>query len=65
MADIKHFNYRTPAHRGWTPLLHERFGYGSPGDWYEGTLFHLIGREIVWLDGMRAPGVSFRPERRA
>ncbi len=50
MADVKRFKYGVPAHRGWTPLLRARFGYSSPDDWYEATLFHLIGAGTDWLD---------------
>jgi len=50
MPDVLHFKYGDPAFRGWTPILRERFGYCSPDDWYEATLFHLIGPDTDWLD---------------
>ncbi len=50
MPDVRHFKYGAPALRGWTPRLHERFGYSTPDDWYEATLFHLIGPDTDWLD---------------
>lgn len=49
MPDVLNFKYGT-GRRGWTPRLHDRFGYRSPDDWYEATLFHLIGPETDWLD---------------
>jgi SAM-dependent methyltransferase len=49
MPDVLNFKYGT-GRRGWTPRLHKLFGYSSPDDWYEATLFHLIGPDTDWLD---------------
>ena len=50
MSDVLRFKYGVPETRGWTPLLRAQFGYNSPDDWYEATLFHLIDTDTDWLD---------------
>ena len=50
MPDVLQFKYGAPATRGWSPRLRDQFGYRSPDDWYEATLFHLIGSSTEWLD---------------
>ena len=35
---------------GWGPILRDRFGYISPDDWYEATLFNLVTAGTSWLD---------------
>ena len=35
---------------GWGPRLRSRFGYQTPDDWYEATLFQSVTKDTVWLD---------------
>ena len=35
---------------GWGPVLRQRFGYVTPDDWYEATVFGLITETTSWLD---------------
>jgi SAM-dependent methyltransferase len=35
---------------GWGPRLRSRFGYQTPDDWYEATLFQSVTKATVWLD---------------
>ena len=50
MSEVWHFKYGDSGSRGWTPRLRARFGYSSPDDWYEATLFDLVGPATDWLD---------------
>jgi 2-polyprenyl-3-methyl-5-hydroxy-6-metoxy-1,4-benzoquinol methylase len=50
LDEVQHLKYGPEATRGWTPLLREKFGYISPADLYEATLFGLIRTETEWLD---------------
>jgi hypothetical protein len=46
------FRLKTPASGllGWSPRLRAQFGYFTPDEWYEATLFCLIDEKIDWLD---------------
>jgi SAM-dependent methyltransferase len=35
---------------GWSPRLRRRFGYYTPDEWYEATLFRLVEPKTDWLD---------------
>lgn len=35
---------------GWGPRLRERMGYHTPDDWYEATVWNLVGPTTDWLD---------------
>jgi 2-polyprenyl-3-methyl-5-hydroxy-6-metoxy-1,4-benzoquinol methylase len=35
---------------GWSPKLRSQFGYYTPDEWYEATLFSLIDEQTDWLD---------------
>ena len=35
---------------GWSPKLRLQFGYYTPDEWYEATLFCLIDEKIDWSD---------------
>lgn len=50
LPTVLEFKYGSPEIRGWGPRLRERFGYYSPGDWYEAILFDLVGPDTDWLD---------------
>jgi SAM-dependent methyltransferase len=50
LPQILRLKYGPIEERGWTPGLREKFGYCSPDDWYEATLFDLIDEQVVWLD---------------
>jgi 2-polyprenyl-3-methyl-5-hydroxy-6-metoxy-1,4-benzoquinol methylase len=46
------FKIKAPDPRllGWSPRMRLRFGYYTPDEWYEATLFCLIDERIDWLD---------------
>ncbi len=35
---------------GWSPRIRRRFGYFTPDEWYEATLFRLVENGTDWLD---------------
>src|SRR3954471_734310 len=35
---------------GWSPKLRSQFGYYTPDEWYEATLFCLVDEKTDWLD---------------
>jgi SAM-dependent methyltransferase len=35
---------------GWSPRLRRRFGYYTPDEWYEATVFRLVEPKTDWLD---------------
>lgn len=35
---------------GWGPRLRDRMGYFTPDDWYEATVWNLVGPTTTWLD---------------
>src|SRR4028119_1955916 len=35
---------------GWGPRLRDRMGYFTPDDWYEATVWNLVGPTTDWLD---------------
>jgi len=46
------FRIKAPNPRllGWSPKMRLQFGYYTPDEWYEATLFCLIGESTDWLD---------------
>jgi SAM-dependent methyltransferase len=50
MAALLEMKYGPPDGQGWSPRLRARFGHQSPDDWYEATLFELVGPDTAWLD---------------
>ena len=50
MPEVLRLKYGPSVAHGWTPRLRARFGYRSPDDWYEATLFHFVGPSTEWLD---------------
>jgi SAM-dependent methyltransferase len=50
LPQILHLKYGPQAQWGWSPSLRRRFGYTSPDDWYEATLWALINENTAWID---------------
>lgn len=50
LAEILSLKYGPRPNWGWLPILRERYGYVSPDDWYEATVFSLVTEQTDWLD---------------
>ena len=50
LPEITRLKYGEPRDWGWTPWLRQRYGYVSPDEWYEATVFDLVSETTDWLD---------------
>ena len=50
VAALAALKYGDLSRCGWAPRLRDRFGYFTPDEWYEATLFDLVTPETDWLD---------------
>lgn len=50
LAAVLRLKYGPRPEWGWGPRLRERFGYVSPDEWYEATVFGLVAEHTDWLD---------------
>lgn len=50
ISQVTALKYGDLATAGWGPRLRERFGYFTPDDWYEATVWNLVRPESDWLD---------------
>ena len=50
LPEITRLKYGERRDWGWNPWLRLRYGYVSPDDWYEATVFDLVNETTDWLD---------------
>ncbi len=50
LSQVLRIKYGPPENMGPAPRLRQRFGYVTPDDWYEATLFELVKPSTIWLD---------------
>jgi 2-polyprenyl-3-methyl-5-hydroxy-6-metoxy-1,4-benzoquinol methylase len=50
LPEVLHLKYGDRSRWGWGPSMRTKFGYCTPEDWYEATVFSLVTETTNWLD---------------
>ena len=50
VREIRRLKFDASSSLGWSARMRQRFGYFTPDEWYEATLFRLVESGTTWLD---------------